>query len=381
MKVLLLTREFPPHIYGGAGVVVRELAAALRRIASVEVRCFGDQSIDEPGYRVRGYEPWPRVKREGEERYATALETLSTNLAMARDAVDADVVHAHTWYADFGGFLVKQIHGIPLVVTLHSMEPLRPWKAEQLDRGYAVSTWMEKTGVEAADRVVAVSGEMRRDILAHFDVSPERVTVVPNGVDLSIWSPTDRTDALAEMGVRPPYVLFVGRVSRQKGILVLLEAAKALPRDVQVVLCAGTPDTPEAMAEIEAAIDGDPRLLWRREWTPTEQLRQLYSHASLFCCPSIYEPFGLINLEAMACGAPVVASRTGGIPEVVLDGRTGLLVPPNDAPTLADAIRRVIEDQALARRFREEGRRRAETEFSWDRVAQRTTDLYRECVG
>ena len=380
MRILLLSREYPPHVYGGAGVVVDHLSRALARRASVEVRCFGDQEPAQPPLTVRGYAPWPRLAGGPEAAYAPALEALSVGLAMARDPVAADVVHTHTWYVGLGGMLVQSIHGVPLVVTLHSMEPLRPWKADQLGTGYAVSSWAERLAVERADRVIAVSAQMRDDILRHFHVDPGRVTVLHNGVDAEAFARTERRDALDRHGVRAPYALFVGRISEQKGIFQLLEAARSLPAGVQLVLCASSPDTPELLARLEVAVAGRPEIHWINAMVPVPEVVQLYSHAAVFVCPSIYEPFGLINLEAMACGTPVVASRVGGIPEVVVDGETGRLVEPGDVAALGQALREVLADPARARRMGEAGRRRVEAHFSWDRIADRTMTVYREAI-
>jgi len=381
VKALLLTREYPPHIYGGAGVVVDQLAHALRRRMAVEVRCFGEREPTAAGIDVRGYTPWERL-RGGPDgpRFAPALETLSIGLAMARDPVDADVAHAHTWYADMGGLWIRTLHRIPLVVTLHSLEPLRPWKADQLGTGYLLSSWIEKAAVEAADRVIAVSTRMREDILAHFGVEPRRVVVVHNGIDPDRFRHTEARDALDRLGVRPPYALFVGRVTDQKGIFHLLEAAPALPPGVQLVLCAAAPDTPEIEARLRRAVPAHPNVLWIDAMVPVETVVQLYSHAAVFVCPSVYEPFGLINLEAMACETPVVASAVGGILEVVEDGVSGLLVPPARPDELAAALRRVLENPELGRRLGRAGRRRVEERFSWASVAERTERVYGEAI-
>ena len=381
MKALLLTNEYPPHIYGGAGVVVDELSRALSRRMAVEVRCFGARDPARDGIVVRGYTPWDRLAAGPEgPRFAPALETLSIGLAMARDPVDADVAHAHTWYADMAGLWIRTLHRIPLVVTLHSMEPLRPWKADQLGSGYLLSSWIERTGVEAADRVIAVSAKMRDDILAHFRVPPERVVVIHNGIDPSRFVRTKQRDALERYGVRSPYVLFVGRITDQKGIFHLLDAAPRLPRNVQVVLCASAPDTPEIEARLRRAVAERPGVVWINEMVPVEVVTQLYSHAAAFACPSVYEPFGIINLEAMACGTPVVASAVGGILEVVEDGITGYLVPPARPDALAEALRRFIDNPELGRHMGEEGRRRVEQHFSWASIAERTEQVYAAAI-
>jgi alpha-maltose-1-phosphate synthase len=384
VKALLLTREYPPHIYGGAGVVVGQLAEALGRLMPVEVRCFGDRAATESTERVtlRGYTPWDRVGAGKDKAlYAPALETLSIALAMARDAVDAQVAHAHTWYADMAGLWIRTLHRIPLCITLHSMEPLRPWKADQLGSGYLLSSWIEKTAVEGADRVIAVSRKMRDDILEHFEVDPAKVIVIHNGIDPDKFRRTEARDMLARRGVREPYVLFVGRITDQKGIFHLLEAAPKLPPGVQVVLCASAPDTPEIEARLKQALPKHPNVLWIGEMVPVSEVVQLYSHASVFVCPSVYEPFGLINLEAMACETPVVASAVGGIVEVVEDGKTGVLVEPARPDALAAAIRALLEDPARGRAMGRAGRLRVEAQFSWSRIAERTREVYADAIA
>jgi starch synthase len=382
MKALMLSREYPPNVYGGAGVVVDQLTQALSRRMAVEVRCFGKREPEDGRITVRGYTPWERLAagKDG-PRFAPALETLSIGLAMARDPVDADVAHAHTWYADMAGLWIRTLHRIPLIVTLHSMEPLRPWKADQLGSGYLLSSWIEKTAVEAADRVIAVSNKMREDILAHFEADPAKVVVIHNGIDPGRFVRTDRRDALERFGVQQPYVLFVGRITDQKGIFHLLDAAKALPAGVQVVLCASAPDTPEIEARLRRAVPEHPNVTWINEMVELDVVTQLYSHAAVFACPSVYEPFGLINLEAMACETPVVASGVGGILEVVEDGKTGLLVPPGRPDDLAAALRRVLENPELGRRMGLAGRKRVEEKFSWASVAERTEQVYREAIA
>jgi starch synthase len=379
MKTLFVTREYPPHIYGGAGVVVDQLSRALARRMGVEVRCFGPRDPRVDSIAVRGYTAWERVGGR-DVRFAPALETLSIGLAMARDPVDADVVHAHTWYADMAALWISQLYRIPLVVTLHSMEPLRPWKADQLGSGYLVSSWIEKTAVESAHRVIAVSRKMREDILAHFDADLERVVIIHNGIDPDQFKHTGARDALDRLGVRAPYVLFVGRITDQKGIFHLLEAARRLPPGVQVVLCASAPDTPEIEERLRRAVAEQPSVRWINEMLPVEVVTQLYSHAAVFACPSVYEPFGLINLEAMACETAVVASAVGGILEVVEDGRTGLLVPPGRPDALADALNRLLADPDLARTMGQAGRRRVEAHFAWAAIAERTEQVYRDAI-
>jgi glycogen synthase len=382
MKALLLTREYPPHIYGGAGVVVDQLTQALSKRMSIEVRCFGSREPSSGPVTVRGYTPWERLKADKNgPLFAPALETLSIGLAMARDPVDADVAHAHTWYADMGGLWIRTLHRIPLVVTLHSMEPLRPWKADQLGSGYLLSSWIEKTAVESADRVIAVSAKMREDILAHFpNADPRKVEVIHNGIDPNRFTRVEGREHLERLGVTSPYVLYVGRITDQKGIFHLLEAAKQLPSGVQVILCASAPDTPEIEERLRKAVPQHPNVKWIYEMVSLDVVKQLYSHAAVFCCPSVYEPFGLINLEAMACETPVVASAVGGIVEVVEDGKTGLLVPPARPDELAAALRKVLDNPQTAKAMGKAGRARVEAKFSWDSVAARTQQLYGEAI-
>jgi starch synthase len=377
----MLTREYPPHVYGGAGVVVDQLTQALGRRMQVEVRCFGERPAATGPIAVRGYAPWARVSAGADgPRFAPALETLSIALAMTRDPVDAQVAHAHTWYADMAGLWIRTLYRIPFVLTLHSMEPLRPWKADQLGTGYLLSSWIERTAVEAADRVIAVSAQMREDIIAHFAVDPARVVVIHNGIDPDRFRRTEARDALARRGVRPPYVLFVGRITDQKGIFHLLEAAPELPPGVQLVLCASAPDTPEIERRLRDALPRHPNTVWIGEMVSVEEVVQLYSHAAVFCCPSVYEPFGIINLEAMACETPVVASAVGGITEVVHDGVTGILVPPARPDDLAGAIRRLLDHPEDARAMGRAGRKRVEERFSWASVAERTERVYHEAI-
>jgi alpha-maltose-1-phosphate synthase len=382
MKVLQLSREYPPEIYGGAGVVVGHLSRALARRMEVEVRCWGEGERQDGDIPVRTYQPWDRLaKNDDGTLYPPALETLSIALDMTRDPVDADVVHAHTWYADMGGLWTKIVHQIPLVVTLHSMEPLRPWKVDQLGSGYHLSSWIEKTTVEAADRVIAVSAGMKADILEHYDVAEEKVVVIHNGIEPDVYKATGARDALDRYGVSSPYVLFVGRISDQKGIFDLIEASRKLPEGVQLVLCAAAPDTPELLERMKTATAGRTDILWINEMVGKADVIQLYTHAEVFACPSVYEPFGIINLEAMGCGTAVVASGVGGILEVVVDGETGFLTKPSDPDGLAAALNRVLADPALAKSMGEAGRRRVEDKFSWESVAVRTKELYEKIAA
>ncbi|MCR4425643.1 MAG: glycogen synthase [Firmicutes bacterium] len=375
-----MTNEYPPNIYGGAGVHVDYLSSALARLMRVEVRCFGERETTEDPFPVKGYRAWPDLSRGSDPRLKKVLDPMSADLDMVKDPIHSDIVHCHTWYTFFAGFLAKTLYGVKLVTTIHSLEPLRPWKEEQLGRGYRLSAWMEKVGIENSDLVIAVSGGMREDILRHFAIPAEKVRVVHNGIDLSQYRKTEDKSALADLGVREPYILFVGRISRQKGIMHLLDAVPHLRSGVGVVLCAGAPDTPGIRDELAARVRDMQNVVWIDRMLPRNQVVQLYSHASVFVCPSVYEPFGIINLEAMACETPVVATRVGGIPEVVVDGRTGLLVPPADPRALAGAINQVLGSPELARMFGRAGRARVEETFSWDAIARQTVDLYVEAA-
>jgi glycogen synthase len=362
----------------------------------VEVRCFGDQQSDDPALTVRGYPAWPEARRNTDPRFGGAVDAFARSLQMAKDNLDADIVHCHTWYTDMGGVLAGKLWGVPYVLTIHSLEPLRPWKVEQLGNAYHLSSWMERTAIEQADAIVAVSKETREDVLRHFQIDPAKIHVIYNGIDPAEYRKASATDVLEKYGVDPskPYVLFVGRITRQKGIIHLVNAIPQLDPELQVVLCAGAPDTPEIGQEmldrVNAVSASRPGVIWIREMLPRPDVIQMYSHAAVFCCPSVYEPFGIINLEAMACETAVVASAVGGIKEVVLPEETGLLVdlalkpgsfdpedPARFSADLAVAINRVAGDPALQERFGVAGRRRVEDHFSWDAIAQRTVELYR----
>lgn len=374
-------------MYGGAGVHVEFLARELRPLVDLDVHCWGELTAREKAEGVLRHRPWSALDGAND-----ALRTFSVDLSMAAALEGRDLVHSHTWYANLGGHLAKMLHGIPHVMTAHSLEPLRPWKAEQLGGGYTLSSWAERTAVESADAVVAVSGAMRADILDCYPaLDPARVHVVHNGIDTALYRPDHGTDALARIGVDPnrPYVLFVGRITRQKGVPHLLRAARHLDPATQVVLCAGAPDTPEIDREFRELFEELSRtrdgVHWIPRMLPRPEVIQLLTHATVFVCPSVYEPLGIVNLEAMACGTPVVASRVGGIPEVVEDGRTGLLVDLDDTgeafeTALARALDEVTGDPERARRMGEAGRERAVDEFGWDAVARRTVGLYEEVL-
>jgi starch synthase len=395
-----MTREYPPNVYGGAGVHVEYLSRELAKSIEVEVHCWGNQFLDEGNLHVRGGEPWSEITNGTEGKYKTALEAFSLNLAEVKSLATIDIVHTHTWYVSMAGFLAKKLFNVPFVLTTHSLEPLRAWKAEQLGSGYAMSSWMERTGILDADAVIAVSKGTKEDILrAYPEIKPERIHVIYNGIDLTEYQKTEETSALTKYGVDPtvPYVLFVGRITRQKGVTHLVEAIPHLPKGTQVVLCAGAPDTPEIAAEMREKIEQvskiNPRVVWIEKMLSRTDAIQFYSNASVFCCPSVYEPFGIINLEAMACRAPVVASAVGGILEVVVDGETGYLVPFEQDPVttfpsnpekfsrdLAEKVSELLADPEKAKRFGVAGRRRVEETFAWSAIADQTISLYENLI-
>ena len=382
-----MTREYPPEVYGGAGVHVTELVAQLRHLCEVDVHCMG---VERTG--AFAHQPDPALADAN-----PALATLSADLRMANAAAGATVVHSHTWYTGMAGHLAALLHDIPHVLTAHSLEPRRPWKAEQLGGGYQVSLWVERTAIGAADAVIAVSSGMRDDVLDVYPaLDPTRVHVVRNGIDTGVWHPVDPDpgqSVLAELGVDPsrPIVAFVGRITRQKGVPHLIAAAHRFDPDVQLVLCAGAPDTPEIAEEVGAAVadlsqrrDG---VFWVREFLPIHDIREILSAATAFVCPSVYEPLGIVNLEAMACGTAVVASDVGGIPEVVTDGVTGTLVhydaadPAGFEARLADAVNATVADPVRAAAYGQAGRQRCIEEFSWARIAEQTLEIYRKVAG
>jgi starch synthase len=428
-----MTREYPPYVYGGAGVHVEYLSRELAKTIEVDVHAWGETPeqplSDNPNLHLHFEQPWDAISDGTTAKFKGALEALSLNLLENLHLEKLDLIHTHTWYVAMAGFLAKKLYGIPFVLTTHSLEPLRPWKAEQLGTGYALSSWMERTAILDADAIVAVSNGTRDDILkAYPDVDPRRIHVIHNGIDLGQYQYTPEISALEKYGVDPEkaYVLFVGRITRQKGVTHLVEAIQYLPPGTQIVLCAGAPDTPEIAAEMRAKVQtvrrftpgseravvgnftpagghsiatGDPtgtghNLVWIEQMVTREEAIQLYSHCAVFCCPSVYEPFGIINLEAMACRAPVVASATGGILEVVVEGETGHLVafeadpvttfptdPAQFAKDLAARITELLHDPAKAQRLGEAGRRRVEEYFSWTAIAAQTIKLYESLIA
>jgi glycogen synthase len=400
MKALFYTREFPPYVYGGAGVHVEYLAAELAKLIEIDVRSFGDQDEKTGSLTVKGFPYDNPVFDNTDDKLKAVLKTLSTCIHMNAEDIDADVVHCHTWYAHFAGIIAKLCYGIPLVITTHSLEPLRPWKREQLGRGYDASSWVEKTAIEMADALIAVSKETKEDVLKYFDVDEKKVKVIYNGINLEEYVVTNNTSTLERYGIdkSKPYVLFVGRITRQKGIIHLVNAIKYIHPDTQIVLCAGAPDTQEIGKEMEDSVNEVKKtrhnVIWIDEMLPKEEVIQLYSHADVFCCPSIYEPFGIINIEAMACKTAVVASAVGGIKEVVVDGETGILVPveqqnvapfePTDpdkfAKDLADGVNKIIDNQKLRESMAIKGRKRVEEHFDWIAIAKQVEELYKSLI-
>jgi glycogen synthase len=404
MNIAVLTNEYPPHVYGGAGVHVeyltRELAALDAGRHTVRVLCFGDQRQQQGNLHVHGVRP--PVELPGRDpRHAKLFATLLQDLVMAGTLDDIDIVHCHTWYTHLAGCLTKHLQNVPLVLTTHSLEPHRPWKVEQLGTAYDVSSWVERVAYEAADGVVAVSESMKRDVHEEYGVAPDRVRVIHNGIDLHQYRPAPDPEVLREFAIDPeiPFVLFVGRITRQKGIVHLVNAIRHFRANCQVVLCAGAPDTPEIAREMTEAVDrarsqSTHPIVWIQEMLPKEKVIALYTHAAIFVCPSVYEPFGIINLEAMACGTPVVASAVGGIPEVVDHGETGLLVAPEVlgpseveprhpeqfSKDLAQAVNCLLDDPELRSRMARTARTRVEQQFSWSSIARQTVEWYARVI-
>lgn len=400
MNVLFFTREFPPYVYGGAGVHVEYLAKELSKLLSLEVRCFGDQSKKNEHLEIKGFEFENLDFSKAPKNLQSVFKTLQTCIAMNAEPTEVDLVHCHTWYAQFAGIIAKLCYGVPLVITTHSLEPMRPWKREQLGRGYDMSSWVEKTAIEMADAVIAVSEGTKAEVLEHFEVEEEKVKVIYNGIDLKQYVPVKETNVLHQYGIDPakPYVLFVGRITRQKGIIHLVNAIQYIHTDTQVVLCAGAPDTPEIAAEMKQSVSkvkqDRENVVWIEEMLDKERIIQLYTHAAVFCCPSIYEPFGIINIEAMACETAVVASAVGGIKEVVVHDETGLLIPlkqQQQAPfepenpsqfskDLAAGINTLIDDEPLRRKMAIKGRKRVEEHFDWVAIADQVKSLYEQLI-
>ncbi len=397
MKAALFTNEYPPNVYGGAGIHIDFLSRELKKDMELEIRCFGEQDVQETNLDVSGVQA---TLPESTNPHQKILETLNRNLQMTAQTQGVDLVHCHTWYSHFAGFLTKKLNDIPLIMTTHSLEPHRPWKVEQLGKGYDLSCWIEGNSYADADGIIAVSNDMKKDVIDSYGVDPEKVRVIYNGIDLDFYQPMENTQILETHGIDPnkQIALFVGRVTRQKGINHLLKAAAHINHDCQLVLCAGAPDTPEIEAEFQTLMaelkTTRPNVIWIGEMLDHKDLRHLYSHADVFITPSLYEPFGIINLEAMACGTPVVGSEVGGIPEIIIHGGTGLLVPLQSvsktnfepmAPEqfhldLATDVNRILDDDELRARMGKAARQRVEDIFSWTSIAKQTQDFYNEVI-
>ncbi len=400
MRACLLTNEYPPNVYGGAGVHVDYLSRSLAKYIDVSVHSFGDQSVSDGSLAVTGHKPWKGMEYT-DPRYGRAMEAFSTDLHMAANLGKIDIVHCHTWYTHLGGLMAQQLYQVPFVLTTHSFEPSRPWKVDQLGNAYYASAWVERTAMRESDGVIAVSKGMKKDAVELFGIPEKKVTVIHNGIDLDEYRQRTETDALAKYGVDPkkPIVLFVGRITKQKGILHLARAIPQISKDAQIVLCAGAADDPGILKSLQEAVADakktHPRVFWIEEMLPKAHAIQFYSHATVFCCPSIYEPFGIINLEAMACNTAVVAAQVGGIPEVVVHNETGLMVPfkaisasdpdPQDAAKfshdLAEGINSLLANPERCKAFAKAGRARVEAYFSWDAIAKKTVEYYEECIS
>lgn len=401
MKIALFTNEFPPNIYGGAGVHIDFLTHELKKLAQVEVRCFGNQKEQTKQLNVLGIQPSLNVMNDENNPHIKMFQNLSRNVEMAQHTLEADVIHCHTWYTHLAGIFSRELVQSPLILTTHSLETHRPWKVEQLGNGYFLSRWIENHAYNTADGIIAVSEQMKTDVVEAYGVSPEKVTVIHNGINPEFYKPTFDNNLLVELGINPavPFVLFVGRITRQKGISQLIEAAQYFDKNCQIVLCAGAPDTPEIAAETEALIsklksnrDG---VILISEMLPREKIKVLYSHARVFACPSLYEPFGIINLEAMSCETPVVGSAVGGIPEIIVEGETGYLIelesisrtdfnPKNPEAfqrNFAEKINRLLADEDLAQAMGKAGRKRVLEKFSWESIAKTTYSYYEEVIG
>jgi len=377
MKVTIITKEYPPNIYGGAGVHVYNLSYSLARMMNVEVRSFGKQKVTKRNPYVKGYGAWDKiVHKQANQKFKPVLEAVSADLLIASDPVDSDLIHTHTWYAALAGCLCKRLYHKPLVVTCHSLEPLRPWKEEQLGSGYSLSTWLERIAIQNADRIIAVSKMMKQDIKHYFGIDESKIEIIHNGINMKKWKYTPSREVQKKLGIGDNYILFVGRTTKQKGMVHLLEAAARLDQNLKIVICTSGADTEEYAREISQVARHKKNVLIIDKMLKQEQYIELYSGCRVFVCPSVYEPFGIINLEAMACARPVVGSAVGGIKEVVIPGETGILVDPANPVKLAEAINYLISNPEIAEAYGRNGRKRVEEHFSWVAIAQKTKQLY-----
>ena len=400
MKIALFTNEFPPNIYGGAGVHIDFLSQELSKLAKVEVRCFGAQDLQNESINVLGIDYCIENQTDNSNKHFNMFQNLSKNVEMSKQTINADVVHCHTWYTHLAGIFSRELLQVPLILTTHSLETHRPWKFEQLGNGYFMSRWIEQQAYQAADGVIAVSQQMKADVVEAYGINPEKVTVIHNGIDPDFYKPTYDFEFLTSLGIDPeiPIILFVGRITRQKGISQLIAAAKYFDSNCQIVLCAGAPDTPEIAAETEQIINDLKHqrsgVVLISEMLPREQIRILYSHARVFVCPSLYEPFGIINLEAMACETAIVASAVGGIPEIIVEGKTGFLIPLEPISNkdfnpkypeffqknLAEKVNLLLRNEGLAKKMGVQGRKRVESMFSWTSIAKTTLEYYQQVI-
>ena len=400
MKIALFTNEFPPNIYGGAGVHIDFLSQELSKLAQVEVRCFGAQDLQNESINVLGIDYCIENQTDNSNKHFNMFQNLSKNVEMSKQTINADVVHCHTWYTHLAGIFSRELLQVPLILTTHSLETHRPWKFEQLGNGYFMSRWIEQQAYKAADGIIAVSQQMKTDVVEAYGINPEKVTVIHNGIDPDFYKPTYDSHFITSFGIDPeiPIILFVGRITRQKGISQLIAAAKYFDSNCQIVLCAGAPDTPEIAAETEQIINDLKHqrsgVVLISEMLPREQIRILYSHALVFVCPSLYEPFGIINLEAMACETAIVASAVGGIPEIIVEGKTGFLIPLEPISNkdfnpkypeffqknLAEKVNLLLRNEGLAKKMGVQGRKRVESMFSWTSIAKTTLEYYQQVI-
>jgi len=377
MKVTFLTFEYPPNVYGGAGVQIKYLTRALSSKIHVEVRTAGTAGkTEDEKIKVLRYEPWKILRKGGDPKFNSLLEAFSLDLALVKDPIDSEIVHAHTWYMSLAGFYSKQLYGAKLVTTVHSLEPKRPWKAEAIGNAYRLSTWAEQTGLTASDKIIAVSRADRDDIVDCYGINSNRIEVIPNGVDIEKYRKKEDPSVLRKYGIKKPYVLFLGRLSRQKGVFETLKASDGLPKEVKLVLVTGKADERGLENKLAKEVRRRKNILWIDKMLTEEETVALYSDAEVFVSPSVYEPFGIMNLEAMACSLPVVSTKVGGIKDVVLDGETGILVSPRSPVEIVEAVNKLLGDPLLAKRMGEKGRKRVEKEFSWETIAQKTLALY-----
>ena len=381
MKVTFLTFEYPPNVYGGAGVHVKYLTKALSGQIDVEVRTLGTSGkVREGKIKVVRCEPWEIFRKGCDPKFKRLFEAFSLDLALVKDPIDSEIVHAHTWYMSLAGFYSKKLYDVKLVMTVHSLEPKRPWKIEAMGNAYRLSMWAERTGLSACDRIIAVSKEDKKDIMDCYGIENNRIEVIPNGIDIEKYRRREDFSVLEKYGVKKPYVLFLGRLSRQKGVFETVRGSDSFPKNIKLVLVTSRADEKGIENELAKEVHKRENIIWINKMLTEDEAVALYSSAEVFTSPSIYEPFGIVNLEAMACGTPIVSTKVGGIKDVVLDGKTGILVGPKNQEEVAEAVNKLLADKELAKRMGEKGRERVEKKFSWERVAERTLALYKSIL-